>query len=739
MRHEFGELRLGETARKNLMDVCATSWASAGPKVAAFEKGWSDLFRYRYSKAVSSGTDADINACAALYAVGANRGDEVIVPALSFIATSNSVLAAGFTPVFVDIERETLNINPHKIEEKITPKTRAIMAVSTMGKPPEIDMIRGICKRHNLIFILDNCMPGGEPIMTPSGIVNVEDIKVGDCVYSHTGKRRKVKVSFNREYDGKIYALKSYGHYRPLQLTSGHKVPCCRTTNIEKERKLEWIEVEKIKKGDYLIYPKVKRKEPLTAIDLTKYEHRTTACHKKKLFDKRFREEIQIDDNLMTILGWYLSEGWTQHSGTIFSLFKDEKNNIKQLVNSIESFGFDYSVRNAQNNTIHVRIHHKQFSEFLEDQFGKGAANKKIPDWVYDLQCDLQKNLLMAYFCGDGNKTSGRIAQYQATTVSINLANQVKMLCHQLGFFAGISITRGGVSNIQGRTVDCLDKLQIRFSTEKLNKYDRRHWSDSEYFYIRVRSNEEQHYIGRVYNFEVEEDHSYLTPGFIVKNCEGHGCQYRGVDAGKQADMSTYSFYIAHLICCGEGGMVSTDRDDLADSIVSTRSHGRPGGQLYFDHNRIGFNSKMNDMEASLGLEGIENFWKTFYTRKDNLDYMLKACLDLDLDQHAWFNKQEVHEICCPHAFSVTLKDPRFDYKRMYQYLEGKGIKCKRNFGSIPTQHKAYEFMGFSLGDFPEAEYVGDNGLHFGIHQYLNQDDLDYAIDRLQEYFKSVC
>ena len=105
-RIEFGELQIGETARAHLNDVCDTNWASMGPKVKAFEKGWSDLFGYTDSIAVSSGTDACVNACLALYDItDASRGDEVIVPALSFIATSNAVRMAGLTPVFVDIEK----------------------------------------------------------------------------------------------------------------------------------------------------------------------------------------------------------------------------------------------------------------------------------------------------------------------------------------------------------------------------------------------------------------------------------------------------------------------------------------------------------------------------------------------------------------------------------------------------------------------------------------------------------
>ena len=161
-RIEFGELQIGETARAHLNDVCETNWASMGPKVKAFEKGWSDLFGYTDSIAVSSGTDACVNACLALYDItDASRGDEVIVPALSFIATSNAVRMAGLTPVFVDIEKETLNIDPSKIEAAITDKTRALMVVHTMGRPCDMTAIMEIAEKHNLRVIEDACEAHG--------------------------------------------------------------------------------------------------------------------------------------------------------------------------------------------------------------------------------------------------------------------------------------------------------------------------------------------------------------------------------------------------------------------------------------------------------------------------------------------------------------------------------------------------------------------------------------------------
>lgn len=373
-RIEFGELVIGDLARQNLMHCCDTNWASGGPKVKQFEKEWGELFNYPYNKAVSSGTDAVFNACLSLYDFGAKRGDEIIVPALGFIATSNAALCAGFTPVFVDVEKHTLNINPHAIEAKVTPKTRAIIAVHTMGKPCEMDTINDIAKRHNLFVIED-------------------------------------------------------------------------------------------------------------------------------------------------------------------------------------------------------------------------AA-------------------------------------------------------------------------------------------------------------------------------------------------EAHGARYRNKYIGEISDMATFSFYIAHLICCGEGGMVSTLREDVADVINSTRTHGRKNGDLYFDHQRIGYNSKLNDLEASLGLEGVRDFWKVFNTRKRNLKYLME--LTSDLEEFAWFNREEDYEVVCPHAFTVTLKDPRFGCKQLSDYLEGKGVKVKRNFGSIPTQHKAYDFMNHQYGEFPEAEYIGDNGIHFGVHQYLKEDDMIFVSQLLHNYFWSL-
>jgi dTDP-4-amino-4,6-dideoxygalactose transaminase len=151
----FGTITITDTAKRLVTEALETKRISCGKLVREFEDRFAALVGVSEAVAVSTGTDADTLALAVLHDFGAQRGDEVIVPALSFVATGNAVLHAGFTPVFVDIERETLNIDPSLIEAAITPKTRAIMPVHLMGKPAEMDTINAIAKKHGLLVVED--------------------------------------------------------------------------------------------------------------------------------------------------------------------------------------------------------------------------------------------------------------------------------------------------------------------------------------------------------------------------------------------------------------------------------------------------------------------------------------------------------------------------------------------------------------------------------------------------------
>jgi len=124
-----------------------------GVMTKRFEARFAEKFDSKYAIAVNSGTSA---LHAALLALGIGPGDEVIVPPLTFIATTYAVLYVGAIPVFADINSETFNIDPGLIEEKITHRTKAIVTVSLYGLPPEMNSIMDIAKRYKLRVLEDN-------------------------------------------------------------------------------------------------------------------------------------------------------------------------------------------------------------------------------------------------------------------------------------------------------------------------------------------------------------------------------------------------------------------------------------------------------------------------------------------------------------------------------------------------------------------------------------------------------
>jgi dTDP-4-amino-4,6-dideoxygalactose transaminase len=151
----FGTISIPPKSRELVLEALDAKRVSCGRMVREFERRFAEIVGTKHSVAVATGTDADALALAVLHDYGAKPGDEVIIPSLSFVATANAVLHARFTPIFVDIERETLNINVSKIEAAITEKTRAIMPVHLMGKPADMDPIMEIAAKYNLTVVED--------------------------------------------------------------------------------------------------------------------------------------------------------------------------------------------------------------------------------------------------------------------------------------------------------------------------------------------------------------------------------------------------------------------------------------------------------------------------------------------------------------------------------------------------------------------------------------------------------
>lgn len=156
----YGRQWIDEEDIRAVVETLRGDWLTTGPRVEQFEQSFARVVGARQAVAVSSGTAA---LHAALSALRIGPGDEVIVPPLTFAATANAVLYQGATPVFADVEPETLLIDPEQVKRKITSRTRAVIAVDYAGQPCDYERLRGIAWRHGLALLSDACHAlGGE-------------------------------------------------------------------------------------------------------------------------------------------------------------------------------------------------------------------------------------------------------------------------------------------------------------------------------------------------------------------------------------------------------------------------------------------------------------------------------------------------------------------------------------------------------------------------------------------------
>ena len=148
----YGHQWIDEDDVQAVVDVLHSDYLTCGPKVSEMERRLAEYTGAKYAVAVSNGTAALHCAC---IAAGIGTGDEVITTPITFAASANCILYCGATPVFADIDSETYNIDPDSIRQKITRKTKAIIAVDFTGQAVANREIRKLCDEYNLVFIED--------------------------------------------------------------------------------------------------------------------------------------------------------------------------------------------------------------------------------------------------------------------------------------------------------------------------------------------------------------------------------------------------------------------------------------------------------------------------------------------------------------------------------------------------------------------------------------------------------
>ena len=150
----YGRQSIGEEDIEAVVNVLRSDWLTTGPRVAEFEEAFAACVGAKHAVSFSSGTAA---LHGAVFAAGLKPGNEAITTPMSFAATANCILYQGATPVFADVSADTLNLDPDQIAKRITPHTKALLAVDYAGHPADFDAIREVAARHNVMVIEDAC------------------------------------------------------------------------------------------------------------------------------------------------------------------------------------------------------------------------------------------------------------------------------------------------------------------------------------------------------------------------------------------------------------------------------------------------------------------------------------------------------------------------------------------------------------------------------------------------------
>lgn len=196
-------------------DVLRSDWLTTGPKIMQFEKSFAEFVGTTEAVTVSNGTAA---LHAVTYALGIGPGDEVIVPAMTFAASANCVVYQGGTPIFTDVDPDTLLIDVADTESKITPHTKAIIAVDYAGQPCDYDALREITDRHGLALVDDACHAiGGSYKGRPVGsLADLNTFSLHPVKHITTGEGGVITTN-NSELARRMRVFRNHG------ITSDHR------------------------------------------------------------------------------------------------------------------------------------------------------------------------------------------------------------------------------------------------------------------------------------------------------------------------------------------------------------------------------------------------------------------------------------------------------------------------------------------------------------------------------------
>ncbi len=314
----YGHQYLDEEDYKAVLDVLKSDYLTCGPKISELEEKLCKITGAKYAVACSNGTAA---LHLAAMAAGVGEGDEVITTPITFAASANCVLYCGGTPVFADVNPSTYNIDPSSIEEHITENTKAIVAVDFTGQAVELNKIKSICEKHNLILIEDGAhslgtLYSGQPVgsiadMTTFSFHPVKTVTSGEggaimtnseALYKKLmllrthGITRDESLMNNPSQGGWYYEQVDLGYnYRLTDIQAGLLISQLNKLDIFKARRHELVEAysEAFSKLDgVLVQQEIEESDTCRHLYILRLDSKKLQINRRQFFDAMEAEGI---------------------------------------------------------------------------------------------------------------------------------------------------------------------------------------------------------------------------------------------------------------------------------------------------------------------------------------------------------------------------------------------------------------------------------------------------------------
>lgn len=745
-------------------------WVVAGENVRKFELEFAKMFNVKYTHMVNSGSSANLVLIGGLKKhFGWEDGDEIIVSPVGFPTTISTLVQNNLVPVFVDIEYDTLNFDVHKIEEKITSKTKAIFVSPVLGNAPDMDFLSELCSRKGIKLVGDSCdslgskwdgkdlssyyvawsssfypahhistgeggivctdiadlkklfvslswwgrdcHTSGTTLYTIDGVKNIEDIKVGDKVFTHLGNYKNVYDIMVKKYSGDLYKFTSR---RNETIESTHTHPFY----IKRGDNYSWVFAQDIVKGDYLVR---KIPEELTTPSIFTVEYDTLV--RKESFN------VDVDKDLFRLIGYWLAEGSlaSGNRGSIenkkgkykyyrvdFSFNINEKIYIQNVCDIMKKHFNTSPSFKYKGNGVTISFKSRKGYEFFNKYCGQYSNIKKIPYEFVHYNKVLLKELIKGYWRGDGSDTNGELNSYTISTTSKNLYNQIRLILNRFDISPGINVIKKenrksnfivksdlytltsygynyrNFAKLVDEEYSIKENRNLTDYFDNINGYSLHEITD---IYVETVENLD------VYNCEVEDDHSFHANGIASHNCHCVGS--------------------ANLLPCGTCGNRFDNWLESYDGIIDHK----------YVFTNMGYNLKPLDLQGSIGLVQLTRFKEIDEKRKHSkstiesilLKYVknLKGVEMLDKSDTCWFGTPFICE-------DKALKD------KLVGFLEKNKIQTRNYFAGNILMHPGYKHLD-DLNKYPNANKVLDKVFFLGAAPHYDEPVFEYIENIFKE------